>query len=153
MLSLISFSRTSFSFKSSDSNHAALGQRNVNQVEMNRQKRIIFVRRYQWYYQWFYHGYIYFLLIYWTSSEGTCQILLSGFFPLRGYPSPRTPLAEYLLLKKKLSGIGGYPPTVDKKGGVGATTLSHLSSRYCWLWFVHRIEPFSNLKSCNYLYS
>ena len=36
--------------------------------------------------------------------------------------------------KKKvffLSGKGGYPPTVDKKGGVGATTLSHLSSRYC----------------------
>ena len=23
------------------------------------------------------------------------------------------------------------PGTVDKKGGVGATTLSHLSSRYC----------------------
>ena len=51
---------------------------------------------------------------------------------LGGTPTP--PLTENQCEKKKvffLSGIGGYPPTVDKKGGVGATTLSHLSSRYC----------------------
>ena len=51
---------------------------------------------------------------------------------LGGTPTP--PLTENQCEKKKvffLSGKGGYPPTVDKKRGVGATTLSHLSSRYC----------------------
>ena len=42
------------------------------------------------------------------AGKGRFQKLLSGFCPLRG-----------------------YPPTVDKKGGVGDHTLSHLSSRYC----------------------
>ena len=43
--------------------------------------------------------------------KGTFQKLLSGFFPLRGYPPP-TPLTENQCEKKKvffLSGKGGYP--------------------------------------------
>ena len=64
-------------------------------------------------------------------SKGRFHLRFSGIHPLRGYPLPL--LTENQSEKKVffLSKKGGYPPTVDKKGGVGATTLSHLSSRYC----------------------
>ena len=56
------------------------------------------------------------------------------FFSLAELGGTPPPLTENQCEKKKvffLSGKGGYPPTVDKKGGVGDHTLSHLSSRYC----------------------
>ena len=50
-----------------------------------------------------------------NESNVTClgnpsKTTSSGFFPLRGYPSPRTPLAENHFVKKNLSQTGGYPP-------------------------------------------
>ena len=59
--------------------------------------------------------------------------VLAEFVRYGGAPPP-PPLTENQCEKKKvflLSGIGGYPPTVDQKRGVGGHTLSHLSSRYC----------------------
>ena len=40
-------------------------------------------------------------------------------------------LANALPVQRVQSVSKGEGGTVDKKGGVGATTLSHLSSRYC----------------------
>ena len=55
-----------------------------------------------------------FLLIYsHQDTKGTFQKRFSGFFPLRGYPPPPTPLTENQCEKKKdffLRGIGGSPP-------------------------------------------
>ena len=43
--------------------------------------------------------------------KGTLQKLLSGFFPLRGYPPPPpNPLDGKSFCQKNLSGKGGYPP-------------------------------------------
>ena len=41
-------------------------------------------------------------------GDGDLQKLLSGFFPLGGYPP--TPLAENHFSKKPLAEIGGTPP-------------------------------------------
>ena len=40
-------------------------------------------------------------------AKGTCQKLLSGFFPLGGAPPPPTPLAENHFAKKNLVEMGG----------------------------------------------
>ena len=45
--------------------------------------------------------------------KGTRQKLLSGFYPLRGYPSPPYPLN---FAKKNLSGKGGVPPPPPLNG-------------------------------------
>ena len=48
-------------------------------------------------------------LSYFQRSKGACQKLLSGFFPLMGYPPPPTPLAENHFSRKPLAEIGGTP--------------------------------------------
>ena len=57
------------------------------------------------------------------TSFGFNVLEFSRVFPRPGFP------------RSKLSQASqpGPPPTVDKKGGVGNHTLSHLSSRYCRL--------------------
>ena len=49
------------------------------------------------------------------QSLGAFQILLNGFFPLRGYSPPRTPLAEYLFAQKSLAELRGtpFPPLTE----------------------------------------
>ena len=44
------------------------------------------------------------------TSKGGFQKLLSGFFPLRGYPPPPTPLTENNFAKNPLAEMGGTPP-------------------------------------------
>ena len=51
------------------------------------------------------------------ESKGRCQKLLSGFFPLRGYPPPPpppTPLTENHFAKKPLAERGVHPPPKRK---------------------------------------
>ena len=47
-----------------------------------------------------------------ADVKGTLQKLLSGFFPLRGYPPPHPPNGKSVWKKKVffLNGIGGFPP-------------------------------------------
>ena len=47
-------------------------------------------------------------------SREAVNKLLSRFFPLRGYHSPPTPIAENNFAKKPLSVIGGPPPFSGK---------------------------------------
>ena len=49
-------------------------------------------------------------------NKGSFQKLLSGFFPLRGYPpSPPYPLNGKSFCQKTLSGKGGTPPPLNGK--------------------------------------
>ena len=47
--------------------------------------------------------------------KGRFQKLLSGFFPLRRYPTPPTPLTENHFAKKPLAERGGPPPLLTEK--------------------------------------
>ena len=49
---------------------------------------------------------IYFLYGYVRESV---KYHLADFFPLRGYPPPRTPVAEFLFAQKSLAELGGTP--------------------------------------------
>ena len=42
-------------------------------------------------------------------NKGRFQKRFSGFFPLRGYPTPPTPLTENHVAKKTLAERGGTP--------------------------------------------
>ena len=46
-----------------------------------------------------------------VACKGGCQKLLSGFFPLRGYPPLPYPLNGKSFCQKTLSGKGGYTPS------------------------------------------
>ena len=63
--------------------------------------------------------------LYYTVFKGGLQKLLSGFFPLRGYPQhpPPTPLTENHFAKKPLAERGGtrkiaenFPQKMGQKG-------------------------------------
>ena len=47
--------------------------------------------------------------------KGTFQNRFNGFFPLRGYPPPSTPLTENHFAKKTIAEKGGYPPPLNGK--------------------------------------
>ena len=49
-----------------------------------------------------------------TANKGGRQKLLSGFFPLRGYPHP-PPLNGKSFCQKTLSRMRGYPPPLNGK--------------------------------------
>ena len=58
----------------------------------------------------------YLINFYFITHKGSCQKLLSGFCPLRGYPAPYPLNGKSFCQKKTLSGKGGYtPPPPERK--------------------------------------
>ena len=61
-------------------------------------------------------------------SKGSCQKLLSGFFPLRGYPHPPYSLIGKSFFEKTHSGNGGYPlPPLNGKSAKLFRTKNELN--------------------------